>query len=240
TVFRGGEEVLNALKGVDIIITKRPEGVIVTVGDSLFPFPYSRFIQGTFETKFNSEESISIFRFQNVRAEKVRGIYSLFGKIAPGSGKISGEYEILLSGKRVSVKGKNRFTNVSGKILQDLPLGLKIPDLKDADLVHEMDLTLDETGEKQIHTFSKEENSFRLTYNVNAKKLATWEIFADWKNIQELKSIFQLPGDLEIFEGRLSLKGKWEESGNYGDWIKSNVSLNVLGFHWKDPFFDLH
>ncbi|WP_061223717.1 LIC_12586 family protein [Leptospira weilii] len=239
TIFRGGEEVLNALKGVDIIITKRPEGVTVAVGDSLFPFPYSRFIQGTFETKFNSEESVSIFRFQNVKAEKVRGIYSLFGKIAPGSGKISGEYKILLNGKKISVKGKNRFTNVSGKILQDLPLGLKIPDLKDADLVHEMDLTLDETGEKQIHTFSKEENLFRLSYNVNAKKLATWEVLADWKNIRELKSVFQFPGDLEILEGQLSLKGKWEESGNYGDWIKSNVSLNLLGFHWKDPFFDL-
>ncbi|WP_230458331.1 LIC_12586 family protein [Leptospira weilii] len=239
TVSQGGEEILSALKGIDIIITKRPEGVIVAVGDSLFPFPYSRFIQGTFETKFDSNESKSSFRFQNVKAEKVRGIYSLFGKIAPSSGKISGEYEIVLNGKKVFVKGKNQFTNVSGKILQDLPLGLKIPDLKDADLVHEMDLTLDETGEKQIHIFTKEGNLFRLTYGLNPKKLATWEIFADWKNIQELKSIFQLPGDLETLEGRLNLKGKWEESGNYGDWIKSNVSLNLLGFHWKDPFLDL-
>ncbi|MDI7196030.1 hypothetical protein QMM61_04830 [Leptospira santarosai] len=239
TVFRGGEEVLNALKGVDIVITKRPEGVTVAVGDSLFPFPYSRFIQGTFETRFHSEESKSIFRFQNVKAEKVRGIYSLFGKIAPGSGKISGEYEILLNGKKISVKGINRFTNVSGKILHDLPLGLKIPDLKDADLVHEMDLKLDEIGERQIHTFSKEENLFRLTYTVNSKKLATWEVFADWRNIRELKSVFQFPGDLEILEGRLSLKGKWEESGNYGDWIKSNASLNLFDFHWKDPFLDL-
>ncbi|WP_244284489.1 LIC_12586 family protein [Leptospira barantonii] len=239
TISRGGEEVLNALKGIDIVITKRPEGVTVAVSDSLFPLPYSRFIQGTFETKFGSEESKSIFRFQNVKAEKIRGIYSLFGKMALSSGKISGEYEILLNGKNVSVKGKNEFTNVSGKILQDLPLGLKVPDLKDADLVHEMDLKLDETGEKQIHTFTKEENLFRLTYSANPKKLASWEVFADWKNIQELKSVFQLPGDLEILEGQLNLKGKWDESGNYGDWIKGGVSLSLLGFHWKDPFFDV-
>lgn len=190
TISRGGEEILNALKGIDIVITKRPEGVTVSISDSLFPFPYSRYIQGTFETKFHSDEFKSNFRFQNVKAEKVRGVYSLFGKIAPSSGKISGEYEVLLNGKKVSVIGKNRFTNVSGKILQELPLGLKIPDLKDADLIHEMDLKLDEIGEKQVHTFTKEENIFRITYKVNPKKLSTWEVFADWKNIRELKSIF--------------------------------------------------
>ncbi|WP_241555879.1 LIC_12586 family protein [Leptospira yasudae] len=239
TISRGGEEVLNALKGIDIVITKRPEGVTVAVSDSLFPLPYSRFIQGSFETQFDSPESKSKFRFQNVKAEKIRGVYSLFGRMAPSSGKISGEYEILLNGKKVSIQGKNQFTNISGKILQDLPLGLKIPDLKDADLVHEMDLKLDETGEKQIHTFTKEENLFRLTYSLNPKKLATWEVFADWKNVRELKAIFQFPGDLETLEGQLNLKGKWEESGNYGDWIKSSVSLSLLGFHWKDPFFDV-
>lgn len=238
TISRGGEEILNALKGIDIVITKRPEGVTVSISDSLFPFPYSRYIQGTFETKFHSDEFKSNFRFQNVKAEKVRGVYSLFGKIAPSSGKISGEYEILLNGKKVSVIGKIRFTNVSGKILQELPLGLKIPDLKDADLIHEMDLKLDEIGEKQVHTFTKEENIFRITYKVNPKKLSTWEVFADWKNIRELKSIFQFPGDLEILEGGLELKGKWEETGNYGDWIKSEVSLRLSGFYWKDPFLD--
>lgn len=239
TISKGGDEVLNAIKGIDIVITKQPEGVIVKVSDSLFPLPYSRFIQGTFETKFNSEESKSIFHFQNVKAEKIRGLYSLFGKILLTSGKISGEYEILLNGKNLSVRGKNHFTNVSGKIQQELPLGLRIPDLKDADLLHEMDLKLDETGEKQIHTFTKEENVFRVTYGINPKKLSSWEIFADWKNIQELKSVFQLPGDLEILEGQLNLKGKWEETGNYNDWIRSNVSLSLLGFHWKDPFFDV-
>ncbi|UOG35776.1 hypothetical protein MAL01_04825 [Leptospira noguchii] len=238
TISRGGEEILNALKGIDIVITKQPEGVIVSVSDSLLPFPYSRYIQGTFKTKFDSDESKSSFRFQNVKAEKVRGIYSLFGKIAPSSGKISGEYEILLNGKKVSIIGKNRFTNVSGKILQELPLGLKIPDLKDADLVHEMDLKLDEIGEKQIHTFTKEENIFRLTYKMNPKKLSTWEVFADWKNVHELKSIFQFPGDLEILEGGFELKGKWEETGNYGDWIKSEAYLRLSGFYWKDPFLD--
>ncbi|WP_244939857.1 LIC_12586 family protein [Leptospira adleri] len=239
TISKGGEEVLNAIKGIDIVITKHPEGVIVKVSDSLFPLPYSRFIQGTFETKFNSEESKSIFRFQNVKAEKIRGLYSLFGKMLLTSGKISGEYEILLNGKKLSVNGRNQFTNVSGKIQQDLPLGLKIPDLKDADLIHEMDLKLDETGEKQIHTFTKEENVFRVTYGLNPKKLAVWEMYADWKNIRELKSIFQLPGDLEILEGQFNLKGKWEETGNYNDWIRSNVSFHLLGFHWKDPFFDV-
>lgn len=238
-ISKGGEEVLNSLKGIDIIITKQSEGVVVKVSDSWFPFPYSRFIQGTFETKFNSEESKSIFRFQNVKAEKVRGLYSLFGKIALSSGKISGEYEILINGKKISVKGKNQFTNVSGKIQQELPLGMKIPDLKDADLVHEMDLQLDEIVEKQIHTFSKEENIFRLTYSLSPKKLSTWETHLDWKNIRELKSIFQLPGDLEILEGQVNLKGKWEESGNYNDWIKSTFSLSLLGFYWKDAFLDL-
>ncbi|MDV6234624.1 hypothetical protein CH379_003150 [Leptospira ellisii] len=239
TISRDGEEVLNSLKGIDILIAKQPQGVVVTVSDSTFPLPYSRFIQGTFETSFQSDESKSDFRFQNVKAEKVRGLYSLFGKTALQSGKISGEYQILIKGKKFSVKGKNRFNNVSGRILHDLPLGLKIPDLKDADLVHEMDLEMDESVEKHVHTFSKEENQFRLTYSVGPKKLASWETFVDWKNLQSLRSVFQFPGDLDTLEGQLNLKGKWEESGNYGDWIKSDVSFSLMGFHWKDPYVDV-
>ncbi|TGK31828.1 hypothetical protein EHQ12_03650 [Leptospira gomenensis] len=239
TISRDGEEVLNSLKGIDILIAKQPQGVVVTVSDSTFPLPYSRFIHGTFETSFQSDESKSEFRFQNVKAEKVRGLYSLFGKTAFQSGKISGEYKILIRGKKISVKGKNRYDNVSGRILQDLPLGLKLPDLKDADFDHEMDLELDESQEKQVHTFSKEENRFRLTYFVGPKKLAAWETFVDWKNLRSLRSVLQFSGDLETLEGQLNLKGKWEESGNYGDWIKSEVSLSLMGFHWKDPYIDL-
>ncbi|PJZ69306.1 AsmA domain protein [Leptospira perolatii] len=239
SIFKGESNLLEEVTGVDLLIRKEGEWVRIEISDSLLPWPGFRYLKGSFETRIGSNSSRLELEFRNAKAKPVGGLYSSLSPFLPKSGKISGTCFLEQEGENFKVQGKTEFSKVSGIVLQEIPLQEEPLEWKDVDLEHEWFYISKEKTLKETHIFRTEDGNLELQKGRGEKGLRTWDLSLALSNISNFRSFLPVPVDLDSLDGQLKLHWKGYETGNYNDWLKSEGTLNLLGFHWKNPNLDL-
>ncbi len=239
TVYKGGKVLLENVKGIDFDIRKEGTKIKVQISDSFLPIPGFRYIKGNFETDIGSKNMNLHLLFKNARAEASGGLYSEFAPFYPKTGKISGVADLETDGTNIRAKGKTEFSDVSGSVLVDLPLKEGDWEWKEVDLEHEWSRSTQGILNSEEHKILVGPDRFTLTKTKNEKGLQSWDLGLSIIDLDDLKDYLPLSSDMENLSGSVELIWKASETGNYGDWLKSEAKLSLQGFQWKDPYLDL-
>ncbi|WP_244926694.1 LIC_12586 family protein [Leptospira wolffii] len=239
TVYKGGKILLENVKDVDLDIHKEGNQIDVQISDSLFPIPGFRYLKGNFRTDIGTKNMSLSLHFKNARASAVGGLYSELSPFYPKTGKISGEADLEVDGASIRGKGNTQFSDVGGILLLDLPLREENWEWRDANLSHEWDRSFQGQSISENHKVFFGSDKLTLTKTKNEKGLQTWDLTMNVQDLDDLRNYLPLSSDLDTFTGALDLIWKGTETGNYGDWLKSDAKLTLRDFHWKDPYLDL-
>ncbi|WP_246050419.1 LIC_12586 family protein [Leptospira langatensis] len=239
TVYKGGKVLLENVKGIDFHIRKEGTKIQVQISDSLLPIPGFRYVKGNFITDVGSKNMNLDILFKNAKAEATGGLYSEFSPFYPKTGRISGQASLQSDGTNLIVKGKTEFSGVNGIVLQELPLQEEPWEWKDVDLDHEWTRSSQGESYKEEHKISVGEDHLGLTKSKNEKGLKTWDLSLSIQDLDDIRNYLPVSSDLDKFGGSLELLWKGSETGNYGDWLKSEAKLSLEDFRWKDTYLDL-
>ncbi|TGL64337.1 AsmA domain protein [Leptospira sarikeiensis] len=239
TVYKGGKILLENVKGIDLTIRKEESKINVQISDSLFPIPGFRYMKGMFTTDIGSKNMRLDILFKNIKAGSSGGLYSEFTQFYPKSGKISGQAVLESDGINLKIQGKTEFSNIDGIVLQELPLQTDIWEWKDVNLDHEWSRSQQGNSYTEEHKVFSGEDRLTLSKSKNEKGLKSWDLSLTVQDLDDVRNFLPVSSDLEVFGGGLDLHWKGNETGSYGDWMKSEAKLSLQNFKWKDPHLDL-